>query len=488
MKRFSFRLIPLLSLPVLLACFIIGGTSCKKDTLLASGGELRFSTDTLAFDTVFTSLGSYTQEIKIYNRQSQRVTLSSVRLAGGTASAFHLNVDGIEGNEVKNIDIAANDSVYVFATVKIDPTQEDNPFVITDQLIATLNGRDFSIPFTAYGQNAHYFKGPDPISASNLFLPVSGIWGDTDHKPYVLIGSVGISPGANLTIKEGTRIYMHANARMIVQGNLTADGTKKDSIIFQGDRLDRAYFGYEGYPGEWGGIYFDTLATGHFRHVILQNGGNGALGFVGAILQVNPTAHVALDRCIIRNSIGYGIFSYGGNLRADNTLIHDCGQQAVAIVLGGNDTFNNCTMALYGNKKLSHVDNPAAVVLNYYKPNETTTYTADLHAVFSNCVIYGTLEKDEVIVDNLSAAAFDVTFRDCVLKMTTAMPAVVQQTRVSYNTDPLFMDVTKWDYHAKAGSPLIDKGTAPSVSGLDISLDDVQRPQAGGWDIGAYEQ
>src|SRR5690606_9424329 len=108
-------------------------TSCKKEQYLHSGGMLKFSTDTLNFDTVFTSLGSFTLGLKIFNPESQKIKISSVRLEQGASSFFRLNVNGIPGNEVSDLELAANDSLYVFATVKIDPTDEDAPFVVQDR-------------------------------------------------------------------------------------------------------------------------------------------------------------------------------------------------------------------------------------------------------------------------------------------------------------------------------------------------------------------
>ena len=128
---------------------ILGGllmltqSACKKERFLSSGGDLRYSTDTLAFDTVFTAQGSFTASFKIYNPQPQRIKISSVRLAGGNNSYFALNVDGYKGKSVQNIEIAPNDSVFVFATVNVDPTNENTPFVVEDQVIATMNGNDY---------------------------------------------------------------------------------------------------------------------------------------------------------------------------------------------------------------------------------------------------------------------------------------------------------------------------------------------------------
>ena len=99
----------------------VAASGCKKDKLLETGGELRFSVDTLTFDTVFTSLGSYTAWVKVYNPQNQPVNVSSIMLEGGDGSQFNINVNGTAGSLVKDIEIAAKDSIYVFATVNANP-------------------------------------------------------------------------------------------------------------------------------------------------------------------------------------------------------------------------------------------------------------------------------------------------------------------------------------------------------------------------------
>jgi hypothetical protein len=478
----------------LLGLVAFGTSSCKKEQLLASGGELRFSTDTLSFDTVFTTMGSATLGIKIYNPQSQKVTVSSVRMARGNSSPFRLNVDGKAGDG-SNIEIAANDSVYVFATVKVDPTDENSPFVVEDQLIASLNGNDFSIPVMAYGQNANYIVNDASIAISSL----------STEKPWVIIGYAVVGAGRTLTIPAGCRIYMHQTARLYVAGTLTALGTKQDSIIFQGDRLDRSYYGYEGYPGEWGGIYFDSYSTeNEMRHVIIRNCGRptvvpGAGNELApaAAVQVAPDSvsdaqpQLRMDQCIIENSIGYGLLAFNGTVEATNCLIHSCGANALALVQGGNYKMDNCSFATYGNTKINHSESPVAVLTNFYFVTQTRYISAPLKCTLRNCVVAGSLE-DEFAVDSLAGATAEVRLDNCVLKTNPDSIANrrfivannLRITRPGNELDPMFVDISKWDYRLKAGSPLIDIGLS-GVTGID--LDDQPRPKGAAIDIGAYE-
>ncbi len=467
----------------------LSSASCKKDKLLSNGGELRFSTDTVAFDTVFTALGSATVGVKIFNPQDQRVVLSSVRLGNGSASFFHLNVDGREGSAASNIEIAANDSIYVFATVKVDPTNANTPFIIEDRLIATLNGSDFSVPMIAFGQNAHYI--------TDSLLDTSLPW--LTDKPYVIFGAAVVDSGRTLTIPAGCRIYMHANARLFIDGTLKATGTKQDSIIFQGDRLDRAYFGYEGYPGEWGGIYFTRHSTGsELTHVILRNGGNAAQGTPPALIQVEPDsssrpgiAQLTLDKVILENSIGYGLLAFAGSINMRNCLIHSCGASALALVQGGTYNLDYCTITTYGNNKVAHNDNPVAIFLNYYPRQGQKPLLGNLNVTVRNCVISGSLEN-EFVADSTDEDGTKASLKlsNCFLKADAAKtrPWVQQDQTVRYLTtgaayDSLFRNAARNDYHPSSASVLIDMAMA--LPGLDRDLEENNRGVPP--DVGCYE-
>jgi len=458
-------------------------SACKKEQLLTQGGELAFSTDTLTFDTVFTAQGSFTLGLKIYNRQGQKVNISSVRLEKGSQSYFHLNVDGVSGNQVANREVAAHDSIYVFATVNIDPTDANTPFVVEDRLIATLNGKDYSIPFMAFGQNAYYVK--DSVLQSQAWK--------TD-KPYVIINSAAVDENATLVIPPGCRIYMHADSRLFVLGRLVARGTKADSIIFQGDRLDRGYFGNVGYAGEWGGIYFFEESYGsELDWVVLKDCGNSARGALPAAIQVTgPSAsgntQLTMRHTIIGNTLGYGIVSFRGMFAMENSLVYATGAPALAIFQGGNCTVRNCDFVNYYPPRINHTDNPTVSVLNYLDTGDRPQdyIAADLQATFTNCLIYGSLD-DEFVAQQKGNYVYDLRLEHCLLKTSRkpeVLPDVVVQVNCKYNEDPKFANYNESDFRAADNSsPLVDAGTG-SAGPTDL---DGRTRMVRAIDIGCYE-
>lgn len=218
-------------LALFITVIVFAGQSCRKDSMFQEGSvNLKFSTDTVFFDTVFTSVGSITIPFKIFNTYNNPVQISSISLSGGASSQFRMNVDGDPGDAFYDIEIPANDSLYIFVEVTVDPNMDALPFVIEDSIVFVTNGNAQDVKLLAYGQNAHFHYGQ---------ILCDTTW--TDDLPHVIIGSVLVDSLCSLTITEGTNIYLHGGSYFYVLGTMNVLGTKDSIVTFQGDRLEDFY-------------------------------------------------------------------------------------------------------------------------------------------------------------------------------------------------------------------------------------------------------
>ena len=132
-------------------------TSCLDEFPYEDTGELQFSIDTLTLDTVFTTIGSATRSFKVINGSTEPIEIDRVTLAGGQNSDFRLNIDGVPTKtSIENVRIPAEDSIYIFVEVSIDPNDQNNPYVITDEVQFEFKGQEQRVVLEAWGQNAIY--------------------------------------------------------------------------------------------------------------------------------------------------------------------------------------------------------------------------------------------------------------------------------------------------------------------------------------------
>lgn len=448
--------------------------SCRKDSFITSAdARLTVGADTLQFDTVFTTAGSVTQFFKIINNNNQKLRLSSVTLKGGSASAFKINVDGNKGPQANEIEMEANDSIYVFVSVTINPNAANLPFVIRDSIEIDYNGNSHFVQLEAWGQNAHFLR--------NQVIGSNTVW--TNALPYVILGGLRVDTTASLTIQKGTKVYLHADAPLIVDGTLTITGEKYDStrVYFSSDRLD---YPYNGFPGSWPGIYF----RGSSKNNVLQYAvvRNAYQGLVAELPSVNANAKLTLNECIVDNAYDAGVYGVQSSIVARNCLVSNCGK-GVILALGGSYQFTHCTLAAVSNNYIAHKE-PSLYVSNYVLQG-TTVLTSNLSAAFTNCIAWGAngVVDDEVVVDRQGSTGFSVTFNNCLWKVKNS-PANSTTSSIIANQDPLFdsINVEKriFSFRLKDGSPAIDKGiNAGTVLDLDGNPRPVRTP-----DIGCYEK
>lgn len=447
-------------------------SSCRKDNITTNPSDkLAFSTDTLTFDTVFTTLGSTTLYFTVHNPSNQRISISDIRLGGGENSIFRLNVDGQMLDQLSSVEIPANDSIYVFVAVTVDPNNENNPFVVYDSVLFETNGNLQAVTLQAWGQNAHFIYGE-----------VIGTQTWTPEKPYVVIHSILVDSNEVLTIQPGCRIYMHADSRFYVQGTLKVMGQINDSVIFRGDRLEQYYIDD---PGNWEGIHLlRSSRDNEINYAVIKE---AIVGIRVDSLKETSAPKLTMRNSQIRFTLSSGLLGITSDIYAENCLIHACGEWNVQLEFGGNYEFENCTFANYSSILINH-QSPVARLSNYFayldEQGMEQVLLADLNASFRNCIIYGSLVK-ELDLDPNESAGFNYKFDHCLLKVNEDIDtAAASFVDCLFNQDPLFFDqYDSDDYHLSEGSPCINAGTA---NGISIDLDGLPRSD-GLTDIGCYE-
>ncbi|MEP6748072.1 MAG: choice-of-anchor Q domain-containing protein [Bacteroidota bacterium] len=455
--------------------FFVCFYGCKKDTFITSkDAQVTVSADTLRFDTVFTTAGSVTQLFKIINGNSQKLEINNVTLKGGATSAFKINVDGTTGPDVKNIELDAHDSIFVFVTVTVNPNLANQPFVIKDSIDIAFNGNNQFVQLEAWGQNAHFLRSPK--------ITGNTVW--TNDLPYVILGGLQVDTTATLTIKQGCKIYLHADAPFLVDGSLQVAGNKYDStrVYFKGDRMD---YPYNEYPATWPGIYFrGTSKNNVLQYAVIAN------AYQGVVVQqpsVNASPKLVLNECIIDNIYDAGVYGIETSINARNCLISNCGKN-VQLVYGGNYQFVHCTMSTIASDYITHTD-PVLYISNAVQV-AGTVYSDNLTAAFTNCIMWAQNGTDgnEVVTSKQGAASFTVNFTNCLWKVKDTPANLASAVNIISNQDPLFdsINVSKriFNFRLKNGSPAIDKGVN---AGVLSDLDGNPRP-SGLPDLGAYEK
>ena len=297
------------------------------------------------------------------------------------------------------------------------------------------------------------------------------------------MGGLQVDTNVTLTIPRGCRIYLHADAPLLVDGSLQVSGDKYDStkVYFQGDRLDEPY---REFPGSWPGIYFrGTSINNKLEFAVIRN---AYQGIVAEAPSLNASPKVILNQCIIDNIYDAGILGDQSSIQASNCLISNCGKNVV-LGYGGNYQFIHCTAASFSNDLIAHVS-PVLSVSNYVLQGATPV-TADLNASFINCIFWGNNGNvdDEVMVSQQGQTPFAVNFSNCLWKVKNP-PTGISSDNIIANNDPLFDSVNTsrryYDFRLKAGSPAINKGISTAIT---QDLDGNPRP-VGLPDLGCYER
>lgn len=415
---------------IVFVAFVAWGLQgCEKEGFVrdVGGVKLEFSADTVAFDTVFTTVGTATKRLTVYNRSDDNLLLSSVTLEGGRASRFRLNVDGDTSLTAREVEIEAGDSIFIFIQANINPNDNQQPFLVEDA-ISFSNGQ--RIPLTAWGRNAIYHITPK----DSVWLRIGNeTW--TDNLPHIVIGNILVSEDCMLRLLPGTEVYFGDNAMLIVDSaaRLVAQGTAEKPILFTSLRHDGWY---SFLPGQWQTIWFYNYSTGNvIDHALIENGTGGLRGYPGSQLTVNNS--------VIRNMSDCGIIGQGATITGRNLLVYDCLASFTALI-GGNYDFRRCTFANYWNYSGRKLE--TLVLSNNMYVNGNVVGGNLEKADFTDCIVWGTYYNSEVLLSEAEGFSFNYRFLHSIVK------------GGEWSEDPLFADPQEDDYTLQEDSPAIGIG------------------------------
>lgn len=441
---------------------------CRKDDYYTgSDVDIRFSQDTLRFDTVFTTIGSATRSITVHNKGSKPV-LADISLRRQANDFFRINVDGSRGPRVSDVEIGAGDSIYVFVEVTIDPDQpwSISPFVIEDFIDVECNGKQFEAHLEAWGQNANYIT---PSSGKgNFFLYQCDLGEETwdDPRPYVIYGILYVD-SCRIVLPAGTRVYVHGgvvrdstsiyNDGLLVflrNGSLDSRGTPENPVVIQGDRLEKEF---EDVSSQWVGLLFwQQSRNNKLSHTVIRN------SIIG--MQADSLAQVNMSGCIIHNTGGPAVRGRHASVSADNCLFFDNGSNAIQLIYGGKYRFDFCTVASYSGQ------NEALAMTNFYCPDPPLCLAGirinPLDATFTNCILTGS-DSDEIAFGlRGEETSFKYRFDHCAFRIDELdddknFPNFSENTNACLflkASDRMFLDRSKNDFRLDTMSVALSKG------------------------------
>ena len=459
---------------------------------------LEFSADTVLFDTVFTTIGSVTLPLKVFNPNGSAVLIDEITLAEGVDSPFRINVDGAVGPSVADWPILANDSLWIFIEVTVDPTIGSTPFVIEDRIRFVTNGNEQEVTLAAWGQNARFHGGLNEITPLSS---CDATW--AADLPHVIYGIVEVEPGCSLTILPGTQVHVHDGGGLLVyQSTLNIAGQLGQEVVFQGDRLDE---NYEDYAGQWGieldfefeteyGIEEVTAQRGgiwlfggvecEIRHAILKN---GTIGLQVDTAGTSAAAALTIQNTRIHNMSAIGMLAQGATIDGYNNLFYDCGQTTAAFTLGGRYRMDHCSFVNYWSEGVRQA--PSVLMTDWYEDvNGQIQLRSFNGSSFNNCIFlgnnYALTDFDEFVVSLLNPPIDPFIRFSAVDVADDEFPLNILEN-CTVDQLPPFVSTSNRDFHIESNNALWDGAFGQFSTATDL---DGNPRIVGNPDKGCYER
>ncbi len=463
---------------ILFILSIMAFLACERD-FVYKGGEkgLRFSSDTIMFDTIFTSMGSTTKNFRVHNPYDEDILIKSIELAGGDNSDFRLNINGYSANQLNDIQIRANDSLYIFVEITIDPAGSNKPFIVSDSIYFRTKEKKQTVRLEAYGQDVVLLR-KEWVKTQTL----------TNDKPYLIYDYIVVDSTETVHIDPGTKLYFYKDASLLVLGTLKVNGTIEEPVIFAGHRQEEWYADK---PGQWGYIHLlPGSGASSFNHCVIKN---GMMGILADSVGLNDNT-VEIHNTRIEHISTFGLLAQTSNIMASNSVFGDCGTSSAALTVGGTYEFSHCTFANYFDWTFR--TNPAVFLNNYYIDKSEKVQIIPLkQASFNNCIIYG---------NNMSEIGFDLKYTDPaipeadaryvfnhgILKLANNFDLSDKSKFINIlkNENPSFKNINEYNYQLDTLSIAKDKGNLTLAEPFAIDILGINRLEDKGPDLGAYER
>ncbi|MGB5943459.1 MAG: hypothetical protein WBG71_11315 [Leeuwenhoekiella sp.] len=502
----------------LILMFLISLGSCRDDFETSPNtGQLEFSRDTVFLDTVFTNIGSSTYSVKVYNKSDNAITIPNVSLSQGENSNYRLNVNGLPGKRFEDVEILAQDSIFIFieTTFDIQSATSGNEFLYTDAIVFDENVNEQRVELVTLVQDAVFLfpsrdaqgvkesinlgidENGDPVLIEGFILEDDELT-FTSEKPYVIYGYAAVAENKTMNLEAGARLHFHQNSGIIVGsgGSLKINGslsTNKEllenEIILEGDRLEPEF---SEVPGQWGTIW---LTPGSIDNVI--NYATIRNATVGILVdseneENNGNPHLTLTNSQIYNASNIGIYGVDTYIKAGNVVANKAGVATLAVQLGGRYEFTHSTITNFA----SGVRSVPAVFLSNFLDSGDTRFVADLDFTMENSIVAGN-NLTEIGFEFAEEATANYLFRNTAIRFEDAFGRFEDDPlydfmnesnfdNVLLTNDFSFADATNNDLRITDDSAVLGIG---NVEGANLfPLDLLGENRSGAIDPGAYQR
>ena len=445
-------------------------SACVEDGFSNSPSDQpSFSTDTLRLGLVFTGEGTPTHMFKIHNRHDKGMIVSSLRMRDDAwRDVFRFNVDGMSGRDFTDVEIRANDSIFVLVEATLPENGAQLPVEINAPVDIVVNGVVSTVVLNAYGRDVTRMHEPR-ITADTR-------WEGT--KPMQIFDSLVVDPGVTLTLGEGIQLCFHAGAFMRVYGSLVTEGTPQAPVDITGDRFDQVVgrIPYDIMSGQWGGIEFMPGSNGNrLSHTVVRNTTWGITidgESAGEETPASDNGSFSLDlvNCRLRNSAANVLTVRNASVRAVGCELAEAAVNVVEAGEGSSVVLNQCTLANY--YLFSAV---SGALVNVTAENAS----GDV----SNSILYG----NGAIVSPGDLFGYDFYLRSSLLKPKNGTDDD-NFIGILWGADPLFYTVRSdyyFDYRLRDDSPAI-AAADPALTLPEASVDFYGNTRGAAPDLGAY--